>query len=111
VPRLPIEPGLHSSLAPSPPALLTPSHPPHPLKPPPRPPSISPHQAKERGLTRPGDRVVVSQCPRVTQRHGDLMSETGVVKILTLGADGVNTRVATAVLDESGTRVVGSREE
>ncbi|GBF93146.1 pyruvate kinase [Raphidocelis subcapitata] len=66
--------------------------------------------ALERGLTRPGDRVVVSQCPRKTQRYSSIMEETGVVKILTLGADGVSTRVATAVLDSAG-HVVGSREE
>jgi hypothetical protein len=67
-------------------------------------------EAKERGLTRPGDRVVVSQCPRKTQKFTDVMQETGVVKILTLGADGVSTRVATAVLDSAG-HVVGSVEE
>jgi hypothetical protein len=39
------------------------------------------------------------------------MGEAGVVKILTLGADGVHARKATAVLDASGTRVLGSREE
>jgi len=47
----------------------------------------------------------------VTQRFTDTMSETGVVKILTLGQDGVNTLVSTAVLDASGTRVLGSRED
>lgn len=78
---------------------------------PPAPPlPASPPQAQERGLTRPGDRVVVSQCPRVTQRFGDVMSEAGVVKILTLGNDGVSTRVATAILNATG-HVVGSREE
>ncbi|KIZ01912.1 pyruvate kinase [Monoraphidium neglectum] len=66
--------------------------------------------AHERGLTRPGDRVVVSQCPRVHQKHADTMQERGVVKILTLGADGVATRVANAVLDKAG-HVVGSVEE
>ncbi|GBG00331.1 pyruvate kinase [Raphidocelis subcapitata] len=66
--------------------------------------------AAERGLTRPGDRVVVSQCPRVTQRWGDTMSEAGVVKILSLGADGVTTREATATIDSAG-HVVESREE
>lgn len=67
-------------------------------------------QAQERGLTRPGDRVVISQCPRVVQKYADRMLERGVVKILTLGADGVATRVASAVLDSAG-HVVGSVEE
>lgn len=79
---------------------------------------VSPHsrspafilQAHARGLTRPGDRVVVSQCPRKTSKFDSVMSEAGVVKIITLGADGVGTVVATAVLDSAG-HVVGSRDE
>ena len=68
--------------------------------------------ARERGLTRPGDRVVVSQCPRASARFAAAgMAEAGVVRILTLGADGVATRRACAVLDASGRAVVGSREE
>ena len=45
-------------------------------------------QANRRGLLGPGDRVVVSQCPRVNERF-PVMAEAGVVKILTVGADGV----------------------
>jgi hypothetical protein len=44
-------------------------------------------QANSRGLLLPGDRVVVSQCPRINDRF-DVMAEAGVVKILTIGADG-----------------------
>ncbi|KAI8470661.1 MAG: pyruvate kinase [Monoraphidium minutum] len=66
--------------------------------------------ARERGLTRPGDRVVVSQCPRVEQKFAATMLERGVVKILTLAADGATTRVAAAVLDAAG-HVVGSVDQ
>jgi hypothetical protein len=38
-------------------------------------------EAHKRGLTRPGDRVVVSQCPRKTAKFTDVMVETGVVKV------------------------------
>lgn len=47
----------------------------------------------------------------MTQRHGDCMLEAGVVKLLTLAADGVATRGATTVLTADGSRVLGSREE
>lgn len=67
-------------------------------------------QARERGLTKPGDRVVVSQCPRANQRFSESMQETGVVKIMTLGADGVSTIRSAAVLNSAG-HVVGSVEE
>ncbi|KAI8477220.1 MAG: pyruvate kinase [Monoraphidium minutum] len=65
--------------------------------------------AQGRGLTRPGDRVVVLQCPRVQKLYADSMQEAGVVKILTLGSDGVGTIKASAVLNAAG-HVVGSRE-
>jgi hypothetical protein len=45
-------------------------------------------QANKRGLIRGGDRVVVSQCPRVNERF-PVMAEAGVVKILTISEDGV----------------------
>lgn len=45
-------------------------------------------QAHSRGLLGPGDRVVVSQCPRINERF-NVMAEAGVVKILTIGADGM----------------------
>jgi hypothetical protein len=67
-------------------------------------------EAHARGLTRPGDRVVVSQCPRKSQPFQSVFAECGVVKIVTIGADGVSTRVAAAVLDSAG-HVIGSREE
>ncbi|KIY95848.1 hypothetical protein MNEG_12113 [Monoraphidium neglectum] len=65
--------------------------------------------AAEKGLTRPGDRVVVSQCPRVTQLFGDTMREAGVVKILQLAADGISTVRAAACVDTAG-HVVETRE-
>lgn len=49
------------------------------------------------------------QCPRKTQRHAATMAEAGVVKIVTLAADGVSTRVAAPLLDAAG-HVVGTRE-
>jgi hypothetical protein len=44
-------------------------------------------QAAARGLMRAGDRVVVSQCPRVNEQF-PVMAEAGVVKILTIDTDG-----------------------
>lgn len=43
--------------------------------------------AAARGLIKSGDRVVVSQCPRLNDRFPS-MAEAGVVKILTIGSDG-----------------------
>jgi len=57
-------------------------------------------QAKNRGLLGPGDRVVVSQCPRMNERF-PVMAEAGVVKILTVGADGM-TPDDPVVITESG---------
>jgi hypothetical protein len=51
-------------------------------------PCIVTLQANKRGLIRGGDRVVVSQCPRVNERF-PVMAEAGVVKILTISEDGV----------------------
>ena len=49
--------------------------------------SAVPLQAAARGLIKSGDRVVVSQCPRLNDRF-PCMAEAGVVKILTIGSDG-----------------------
>lgn len=71
-------------------------------------------QANQRGLLGPGDRVVVSQCPRVNERFS-VMAEAGVVKILTIGEDGV-TPDDPLVVCESGLvrctsrHVFGSRD-
>lgn len=54
--------------------------------------------------------MVVHQCPRKSQKYDDILEERGVVKIITLGADGVSTRVVAAVLDSAG-HVIGSRDE
>jgi hypothetical protein len=45
--------------------------------------------------------VVISQCPRVNERLDSIMAEAGVVKILTIGADGV-TPDDPLVVAESG---------
>ena len=66
---------------PAPSRRTTPAHSPNTLAltlglaPPPRP------QAAERRLTQPGDRVVVLQCPRKTQKYTNVMAEAGVVKV------------------------------
>lgn len=71
-------------------------------------------QAHRRGLLGPGDRVVVSQCPRINDRF-TVMAEAGVVKILTIGADGT-TPDDPLVVGESGLvrctsrHVFGSRD-
>lgn len=57
-------------------------------------------QANRRGLITPGDRVVVSQCPRINERFS-VMAEAGVVKILTIGQDG-HTPDDPLVVTESG---------
>eukprot|EP00775_Hariotina_reticulata_P003649 gene3649-3910_t len=57
-------------------------------------------EAKARGLMKPDDRVVVSQCPRVNERF-PVMAEAGVVRILTIGDDGV-TPADPVVVCEAG---------
>lgn len=71
-------------------------------------------QASSRGLIKAGDRVVVSQCPRVNERF-PVMAEAGVVKILTIGPDGVHP-ANPVVVNELGiqrctsTHVFGSKD-
>lgn len=66
-------------------------------------------QANSRGLLGPGDRVVVSQCPRVNERFDGVMSEAGVVKILTIGADGMTPDDPLVVHQDSGLLRCSSR--
>lgn len=71
-------------------------------------------QAHSRGLLGPGDRVVVSQCPRINDRFS-CMSEAGVVKILTMGADGMTPDDPLVVCEQGLLRctsrhVFGSRD-
>lgn len=42
-------------------------------------------QAKENGLVKTGDRVVVSQCPR--DINSEVMEEKGIVKLITVDDD------------------------
>jgi hypothetical protein len=65
-------------------------------------------EANRRGLLGPGDRVVVSQCPRINDRFGGTMAEAGVVKILTIGADGM-TPDDPLVVSEAGLLRCSSR--
>jgi hypothetical protein len=73
-----------------------------------------PPQANSRGLLGPGDRVVVSQCPRINDRFS-CMAEAGVVKILTMGADGMTPDDPLVVCEQGLLRctsrhVFGSRD-
>ncbi|KAF6260927.1 pyruvate kinase [Scenedesmus sp. NREL 46B-D3] len=56
-------------------------------------------EASKRGLIRAGDRVVISQCPRVNDRF-PVMAEAGVVKILTISQDGVTASNPVVVNDD-----------
>lgn len=71
-------------------------------------------QANTRGLIKAGDRVVVSQCPRVNERF-PVMAEAGVVKILTIDSDGVQPANPVVVTEQgvqrcTSTHVFGSRD-
>lgn len=71
-------------------------------------------QAKDRGLIKAGDAVVVSQCPRVHDRF-PVMAEAGVVKILTISEDGVTAADPVVVTDQgfqrcSSRHVFGSQD-
>lgn len=71
-------------------------------------------QASSRGLIKAGDRVVVSQCPRINQRF-PVMAEAGVVKILTIGPDGMHPANPVVVTEQgflrcSSTHVFGSKD-
>ncbi|WIA08782.1 hypothetical protein OEZ85_008204 [Tetradesmus obliquus] len=57
------------------------------------------HEANKRGLIRGGDRVVVSQCPRINERF-PVMAEAGVVKILTISDNGVTPADPVVVHDD-----------
>ncbi|WIA28836.1 hypothetical protein OEZ86_011363 [Tetradesmus obliquus] len=57
------------------------------------------HEANKRGLIRGGDRVVVSQCPRINERF-QVMAEAGVVKILTISDNGVTPADPVVVHDD-----------
>eukprot|EP00882_Tetradesmus_deserticola_P003239 GHRQ01003432.1.p1 GENE.GHRQ01003432.1~~GHRQ01003432.1.p1 ORF type:complete len:620 (+),score=292.55 GHRQ01003432.1:124-1860(+) len=56
-------------------------------------------EANKRGLIKAGDRVVISQCPRVNERF-PVMAEAGVVKILTISQDGVTAANPVIVNDD-----------
>eukprot|EP00878_Enallax_costatus_P004218 GHUV01004448.1.p1 GENE.GHUV01004448.1~~GHUV01004448.1.p1 ORF type:complete len:578 (+),score=172.79 GHUV01004448.1:112-1845(+) len=71
-------------------------------------------EANSRGLIKAGDRVVVSQCPRINERF-PVMAEAGVVKILTIGPDGVHPADPVVVTAQgfqrcTSTHVFGSKD-
>lgn len=70
-------------------------------------------QAKQRGLVATGDRVVVSQCPRVNSQF-DCMQEAGVVKILTVEDRDLclnAPQIHPLKVAKSGNHIIGSQDD